>query len=815
MRPNRKQATKPALSPAQKQERLDAIGITRAESRTEAINARKESGIEEVWLACEEAYLGIDETNKNEFANARWAKPTSMEGPLQVDRAGSGDNKSTAFVRLTSRYVDVGAAKLAEILLPIDDKPFAFEPTPIPDLIKGADDMTPYVDGAGQPIMRNARPEEVEQMDPAAAQPGSEPPQVPITVKDVTEIKLNKAKDAAKKAEKRIYDWMVQCNFPAEMRKVIHDSARIGVGVIKAPFPDLQKLQAVTKVGDEFKLQYKNKVVPAARWIDPWNLFPDGACGENIHHGDGIWERDFLAPRKLKELIGQSGYIKSQIMKVLKEGPDKCNVEGANPNEKINKKRFQIWFYTGTVSREELTVLDTIGVNELPGDVEEVFAIITMVNDTVIRATINPLESGKFSYHAFPWSRRAGHWAGVGPGEQVSMPQRMCNAATRAMLNNAGNSAGIQLIIDRMAIVPADGRWSLTPNKIWWKSDEAAGGDVRNSMASIEFPDRQDPLMRLIDYAFRLAEEATNIPVITQGQVGPTTPDTFGATELQNNNAHTLLRCLGYSYDDHITSPVVHGFYEWLLLDENVPNEEKGDFQINAHGSAAMIEKAIQEQTLMQMGQMALNPAFGIDPKKWFNQYLTAKRLDPRDVQYTEEDLAKMAQQPPQQPVQVQVAQVRAASAKELQAAKDAAALQRLQQEAAIAQQIQSAGNGAGPATAAVAARIQQEQIRARTTQMVETNRLNIERERSQIELAKIQAEREMQMFRYANDKNMTLDQVKAELAKSAMQEQTKRELAAAEIDLARTENDKDRAAKAQTPNVNLQRDMMTTRETP
>jgi hypothetical protein len=67
----------------------------------------------------------------------------------------------------------------------------------------------------------------------------------------------------------------------------------------------------------------------------------------------------------------------------------------------------------------------------------------------VVRATINPLDSGSFPYHSVPWQRRAGHWAGIGVGEQIRMPQKMINAATRAMLNNAGKSSGSQIVVDR------------------------------------------------------------------------------------------------------------------------------------------------------------------------------------------------------------------------------------------------------------------------------------------------------------------------------------------------------------------------------
>jgi hypothetical protein len=46
--------------------------------RDAAVQARKESGIEAIWTAAEEAYLGIDELNRSEFSGSRWAKPTSM-----------------------------------------------------------------------------------------------------------------------------------------------------------------------------------------------------------------------------------------------------------------------------------------------------------------------------------------------------------------------------------------------------------------------------------------------------------------------------------------------------------------------------------------------------------------------------------------------------------------------------------------------------------------------------------------------------------------------------------------------------------------
>ena len=141
--------TRPAIVQA---EALQGLAQAIVKLRDEAVAARKESGIEDVWLQCEEAYVGIDDTNRAEFDGARWAKPMSMEGPLVRRSTGSDDTKATAFVRLTSRYVDAGTAKVCEIALPVDGKPFTLKRSPVPEMTQAADDATPAEQVTGQPM---------------------------------------------------------------------------------------------------------------------------------------------------------------------------------------------------------------------------------------------------------------------------------------------------------------------------------------------------------------------------------------------------------------------------------------------------------------------------------------------------------------------------------------------------------------------------------------------------------------------------------------------------------------------------------------
>jgi hypothetical protein len=258
-------------------------------------------------------------------------------------------------------------------------------------------------------------------------------------------------------------------------------------GVLKGPYAKPSRDMVANAVGDGgeggVEIEIREGVKPAARWVDPWNIFPDPACGESLQGGDYCFERDYLSERQVRELKKTPGYIGTQIDRVIEEGPDKIKL--AAPDERAGKLaraatakgRYEVWYYYGTLSRDDHACLcqaagKPLSRDDVPADRPQVFAIVTLINDCVIRASLNPLDSGALPYHSVPWQRRAGHWAGIGVAEQIVTPQRIVNAATRAMLNNAGKSAGTQIVVDRDAIVPADGSWTITPDKVWYKSGE-------------------------------------------------------------------------------------------------------------------------------------------------------------------------------------------------------------------------------------------------------------------------------------------------------------------------------------------------------
>lgn len=772
-------------------ERVEAFGKSLARKRDEAINGRKNSGIEDEWAAAEDAYQGIDSATQSGRG-----KPSSHAGGFVNSRVdASNQTRSTVVLNITRPYVDAAAARVGDMLLPTDDTPWSIKPTPMPSGIPAALEQqagpaAPVAMPGGQPEQMTGQPTAMPmpgmppQGMPAPQQgmPGQEqgamPGMPPMPQKPVAsaaqewmakiEAEHAKAKEAAEGATRQIEDWLVQSQWHAEVRKLIEDCARLGTGVLKGPTPRKIKSRMVRNGEAGMELVIEEAIAPESRAVSPWHLYPDPACGECIQDGSYVWEEDTITAKALRDLKGLPGYLGDQIDKVIEQGPD---ADGRDPSHSYADARvsdgdlYRIWYFHGTAEREDL---EAAGV-ELPeeGDVSAP-CLVTMVNDVVIKAALSPLDSGDFPYDVMPWQRKDGQPWGTGVAMQINTPQRMLTAAARNLMDNAGLSAGPQIVLRREAIRPADGKWEITPRKIWWVEDGADVQAVNQAFMVVNIPTLQQELNNIIQFAMKMAEDVTGLPMLMQGQANAKVPDTVGGMQLLNNNASTVLRRIARLFDDKVTEPHIRRYYEWLMMygeDDSI----KGDFQIDARGSTALIDRDLQNQSIMQMGALVNNPAFGIDPEKWFAEALKAQRLDPKRFQMDDEKRAAMAQQQAPTAPQIEVAKIRA----EAEAQKTMALLQAEAQRVQV--EIQADMQKAQMQNAAAVQKMQLDTDRDTVYVQAQAQRDQTMAEAKMQELA---IKRELAMLEYANKREMTLEQVKAKLAETAMKLQTTKELA-------------------------------------
>lgn len=696
---------------------LESLATTVIAMRDEAVTARQASGIEQIWLEDQEMYEGIDDANRAEEGTNRTRKPISDAG------GGSGlkskPSKSTVFLNIARPYADAAAARISDMLLPVDDRPWEFDATPVAEII-------------GLPSPQIAAASALAVTSPELVQYSKQQD-------DIQQI----AKRRAKNAQKKVEDWLTECDWHGEVRKVIDQSARIGTGVLKGPYPKLKKVPEWRQAPGNLRvLRYTQRVDPESRAISAWNLFPDPACGEDIHNGAYVFEREQYWTRKM---LGEyrtpeaqkAGWIAEQIEEVLKEGP-RYRVDNNTFYSEGDRDDYEVWHGYCTLESKDLREL---GV-DIPEDVEAFVPVyVLLCNDRIIKVVQSPVESGDFPYDVFPWSPREGMPWGKGVVRQVRTPQRIVNAGTRNMMDNAGSSSGVMMFMNRSGIDTNGGNgWLLNGNRVFYTDD---GVDLARALRVVEVPTRQGELLNIIQFAMKMAEDVTGLPMLMQGQQGAA-PDTVGGMNILNNNANGVLRRMARQFDAYITEPHIRRYNEWLQSYSDDP-EVQGDFHVDARGSSALVERDIQNQAIAQMLPFVQDPEFRINKEKWFAEWSKSQRLDPKRFQYTEEEWKQMQQQmqPPPPPPQVMAAQIRADSA---------------MQQTQIAQQGE---------TERLVAELQAKQAQ-------DAARLQAEMQQSAMEWA---ARREMAVIQLLGEENLTKEEIKARLLEMVTKDRRERDI--------------------------------------
>ncbi len=609
---------------SEKLERLDKFGESLARKRKAATNARKSSGIEDLWKADGEFYEGIDDANRDEVSTSITKNKVDRGGSfITVDT--SRPRGSNVFMNITRQYVDIAASSLADMLLPIDDATYAIKPTPKPVTFQFA-----LAQPQGDTVIFNNQP---------------------IPREAFEQMQNQDAKQRAEAAQKQIDDWLVESGWHSEVRQVIKDAARLGTGVLKGCYPIVQKNKSFHEKDGVMELVMSEELKPASKRIDPLNFFPDPACGTDIHKGSFVWERDYITAKQLRELRGGKGYITEQINRVLKEGAEEDS-ESNKRNSEDKKDQFTIWYYYGTATQEDLLAADCECDNDEIHDV-----MVVIVNDRVIKATINPLESGEFPYDVMVWQPMMDTWAGIGVARQIREPQRILNAATRNLLDNAGRGGSPILVIASGVENANGGRIEIKKDTVLRLSPDAQV-PANQAVSAILIPIITNELMVIIQYAQKMAEDISGLPMMLQGQQG-SAPDTVGGMTMLQNNAGTVRRNIARYFDDRVTVPHIKRYYEYLMIFGE--EDCKGDFNIEARGSSVLFERDAYHMAIMQMAQMVMNPAFQINPKKWFEEACKAQKIDPKRLQFTDEEMQQQqaqAQQPPPDPT-IQAAQIR------------------------------------------------------------------------------------------------------------------------------------------------------------
>lgn len=475
-----------------------------------------------------------------------------------------------------------------------------------------------------------------------------------ITPEEVQQIK-------ADLMSRQMQDDLNDTNYGFECRKAQADWAILGTGVVKGPGNTgrLKKSYAksVTSTGQRVRiprLTVENK--PLIYRVPLWYFFPDDTVTDITKAEDAI-EVHPMGKQELADLMKHPGYEADQIGLCLEEEPRQYTNSPFNDpaylTQGINllKNKYLVIEYHGPIKKEDLAIL---GVEYDENDpMDELYGEIWVVNSRVIRLQLSTLEGCHcLPYKVAVWEPDPATVFGFGIPMLARDQQRVVNETYKMALDNAGISAGPQVVIDATIIQPQEGGQEVTPFKVWLAKEY--GADMTKAIQFFMPPNAFEGLVALIDKARQFADEESSINLLAAGAQTPSQGmDNATGMALMNENAMTPLFFKAECWDDNITKPLIEALYDWEMQ-YNQNDAIKGPFTIDVRSSTAYLKDAMERRDLERLSQEI---AQGSPIGEWINMdelaqvRLAGMKLPYQGLIKTPQQVAQeRASKPPPQP---------------------------------------------------------------------------------------------------------------------------------------------------------------------
>ena len=472
-------------------------------------------------------------------------------------------------------------------------------------------------------------------------------------------------------------DQLQEANYSTHARRIIHDAIKLGTGIAKGPVVAGRVKKSWSVINGVATLQMVEDLSPTVVRVDPWNFYPDLSQPELTPDSD-VFELHPLSKVALVKLGKQPGFDMAAIARVLQAG-DQQSGNDANKDAQressgtvgVQGTQWNLVEFTGVVSSEELEALgmdltQAQGPAGLGDDGQAAEAVEADPQDAnpqsfysacvwfsemtgeVIKAILYPLDTHEQPYSLFNWQPDTMCVFGYGLPYELRDLQEGCNSTYRAAMDNMGLSVGPQGVVNTSKIRPMNGNWQIEPNKLWDVTDPSM--PVNSAMTFFSIDSKVGELLGLFNTIKGLADEIGGPMLAMQGQDAPKLAQA-GATgmSIAYNAASVWMRRAVKLYDDQITTPMLGRFVDWNMQ-YNPDPDIKGDLQVIARGTSALLQaetQVIRLQTMMQLAQQSGVPVRRVI--SILRAMCQAMRLDAEDILPNDDEIKQMEAERAQQ----------------------------------------------------------------------------------------------------------------------------------------------------------------------
>lgn len=574
-------------------------------------------------------------------ATRSWRKEYSPEEKLKIAQTQTRNpTASMVFINITNTKVQSAYAQILDILLANNEFPISIEATPMPDGVAESVYLSPD-GGAPDPIGYSGDGKEIKPGDTQKSLLGGLADKMGKLIKgqQVNEgvspdknklIELHPAEECAWQMHKVIQDQLCEDDAEYALRRTLFEMVLLGSGVFKGPTGTHKTYHHWEQDEGSQKITYnpETKFVPKFHQVRVWDFYPDPHAGSRLEW-DYVIERHLFNRTQLRELKNNPTFDSDAIDRILKLAPSYAEEYWENlikeTNLELNRKRYEILEYWGYLDEDLAQVLGlTFEINQIN------MVNIWICHDEIIRAIVNPFSPQRFPYYVVPYQEHPYQIWGVGVAENMKDTQALMNGHMRLAIDNLRFSGNQMFEVNESKLAPGQDL-TFFPGK----AIRRQGGGNEPTIHPITFPDVSKSHMEMFDKARELSDETTGIPSFQtgSGQVSSALRSAasmsmvMGAAAL---NIKTVIRNIDY----YLLQPLGEQIYQWNMQFNEKDVKIRGDMEVNAGGTAALMQKEVQSQRLLSLIQVAANPVMApfLNAEYAFKEIAKSMDLDPDKI---------------------------------------------------------------------------------------------------------------------------------------------------------------------------------------
>ncbi len=553
---------------------------------------------------------------RRDWERAKQAKDKVQERLLDCLRRVSGEYSSDKlaqirqqggseiYMQLTATKCRAAASWVRDIMIPVGDKPWGLEPTPVVEI--------------PVPLQQQIQQEVMQQIQ-MASQQGQQLGQEQVrqmlegAVEELKSEANEAARQAAKAMEDEIEDQLAEGDWDEALDLFIEDFVTFPAAIMKGPVLRRQQRLAWGNGWEPVKV---SEIAPEFERVSPFDFYPspDATTPDDAAY---LIERVRFRRTQLQKLRGVPGYDEQAIDGVLRDfgmGGLRDWILGDSERAKLEGREHE-WLSSGDTIDALVYYGSCIGLQLLqhgfdPGAIdplEEYNIEAILIGPHVIRLVIDNDPLGRRPYHVASFQRIPGAFWGTCPPELMADIQDTCNATARALINNLAIASGPQVEVNYDRLMPGEDADDIYPWKTWQtKSSQTTGNNP-----AIRFwqpSSLAGELLTVYEQFERRADDATNIPRYAYGneRVGGAGATASGLSMLMESANKGIKAAIS-----HIDKYVVRRVIEALWLHNMMYHPDtalKGDCRVIPRGSSALLMRERTQMMRNEFLQLTGNP---------------------------------------------------------------------------------------------------------------------------------------------------------------------------------------------------------------